>query len=34
MGSGALIWLLISIGVVVIFVATFLQRRRSRGKDW
>jgi hypothetical protein len=29
MGSGAVIWLVISIGVVVIFVATFLQRRRS-----
>jgi hypothetical protein len=30
MGSGAVIWLVVSIGVVVIFVATFLQRRRRR----
>ena len=29
MGSGAVIWLVISIGVVVLFVVTFLQRRRS-----
>jgi hypothetical protein len=30
MGSGAVIWLVVSIGVVVIFVVTFLQRRRRR----
>jgi hypothetical protein len=30
MGSGAIIWLAISVGVVVIFVMTFLQRRRRR----
>jgi hypothetical protein len=30
MGSGAIIWLGISVGVVVIFVLTFLQRRRRR----
>ena len=29
MGSGAVIWLAISVGVVVIFVLTFLQRRRG-----
>jgi hypothetical protein len=29
MGTGAIIWLAISIGVVVIFVMAFLQRRRS-----
>jgi hypothetical protein len=33
-GSGALIWSLLSVGVVVIFVMTFLQRRRGRGRGY
>jgi len=32
MGSGAVIWLAISVGVVVLFVVTFLQRRRGRAR--
>jgi hypothetical protein len=34
MGSGALIWLLVSVGVVVIFAVSFVQRRRRRDEEW